>query len=843
MRNLKRVLSLVMMIALLAGLMVIGASAGYNDFTDKDKITHKTAVQTLVELNIIAGKEDGSYYDPQGILTRAEAAKLVTVVLNGGKAPVLGNPDYVSYKDTKDNWASAYIEFVTAKGIVAGDGQGNFLPNKTVTGSELAKMLLVAIGYDAKFEGLVGNSWAAKTDVLANQNGLYDGLDNLVTSDGLNRDDAAQIIYNVLTTHLVRYQSAGEDGAVGTVADKINATVLSRYFNTSEVVGIIEANDVFSIKKDGDEAASGKITLAVSEVNDVKDESDIPLTLKVDVSNDMVGKEVTVFVKNMGKTNEAIIGNVIPTENNNEISTMDSFKKYDDADDWMKDNGMKIANDAILVYNGVYDDAADIDDLYCSDCGLAGVERRLLDNDGDNKADIVFMVWKDLTQVKKIDTKNEKITFTSGTYDEEDVVAYKGMAKDDYVLFVEFGASDTVYVEKAATVEGKVNAANFNMANWKVTVTIDNKKYQLSAVDNETDLNDVNPGTIELTKSYVFYLDNAGNLIAVDDPIDGSKDYAYVVATDINSKLGSYTGSIKLVLADGSEVVYDVNLAASANKFDISGSTKDKEAMMAKRLGDLKGTIVTYTVNDSKEVVIDDPHQTTNIASYETAIRSNPGYDARIDGSTKMILANNSTVYFCVDGDDVTVVKGIKALPTSDGNDITRVAYTEKDGKYTAEAAVVDGSMKGDSSYAYLLPDVQVTDNDGSYLFTYEYVTADSATIKTVSSEDPTRVPGLWKMTADGDYFIFDTDDDMYLNQEITQVDSDGTMIVGGRSRNVADDVKIMDVTDTDAPAAATIADLEKGNIVSFVLDDDGLISQLFIVAEDSDAPIPTYPM
>ena len=69
MRNLKRALSLVMAMALIVGMMVVSASAASKDFTDKDEIRHTEAVNTMVALNVISGKEDGSYFDPTGIVT------------------------------------------------------------------------------------------------------------------------------------------------------------------------------------------------------------------------------------------------------------------------------------------------------------------------------------------------------------------------------------------------------------------------------------------------------------------------------------------------------------------------------------------------------------------------------------------------------------------------------------------------------------------------------------------------------------------------------------------------------------------------------------------------------
>ena len=94
MRNLKRTLSLALASVMLVGMMSVGASAvNASDFTDADEIVNKDAVSTMTALGIINGKEDGSYFDPTGNVTRAEMAKMLCVAINGGVDPVLGVKD------------------------------------------------------------------------------------------------------------------------------------------------------------------------------------------------------------------------------------------------------------------------------------------------------------------------------------------------------------------------------------------------------------------------------------------------------------------------------------------------------------------------------------------------------------------------------------------------------------------------------------------------------------------------------------------------------------------------------------------------------------------------------
>ena len=82
MRNLKRTLSLALAAIMLIGMMVVSASAaGFDDFSDKDEIVNKDAVSMLTTLGVINGKEDGSYFDPTGNVTRAEMAKILSTFI------------------------------------------------------------------------------------------------------------------------------------------------------------------------------------------------------------------------------------------------------------------------------------------------------------------------------------------------------------------------------------------------------------------------------------------------------------------------------------------------------------------------------------------------------------------------------------------------------------------------------------------------------------------------------------------------------------------------------------------------------------------------------------------
>ena len=281
MRNLKRTLSLALASVMLVGMMSVGASAvNASDFTDADEIVNKDAVSTMTALGIINGKEDGSYFDPTGNVTRAEMAKMLCVAINGGVDPVLGVKDTPTFTDIKGTWAESYIEYCAANGIIAGRGNNKFDPTGTVSATEAAKMLLGVLGYSAEKSGLVGNDWAINTNVLANQNGLYKKLSNLNANTLLTRDNAAQMIYNALDADMVELNAAGNyttsqysyTGTESVVTGTERVWVLTIKENNCTDSGIKAAVDalsgsVYNSRSDADETVK---EVAGAEFNKVK---------------------------------------------------------------------------------------------------------------------------------------------------------------------------------------------------------------------------------------------------------------------------------------------------------------------------------------------------------------------------------------------------------------------------------------------------------------------------------------------------------------------------------------------------------------------------------------------
>ena len=161
MSTMKKILSLTLALAML---MSVSVFAGFADAAEIDKDA-KAAVELLAAVKILNGipQEDGTVdFAPTATIKRAEAAKMIYVLRNGGVDDGAATwKAAVSFADCEGHWAAGYIAYCETYGIINGRTETVFDPEAPVTGIELAKMLLTVAGYKGDVEGYTGNGWVA----------------------------------------------------------------------------------------------------------------------------------------------------------------------------------------------------------------------------------------------------------------------------------------------------------------------------------------------------------------------------------------------------------------------------------------------------------------------------------------------------------------------------------------------------------------------------------------------------------------------------------------------------------------------------------------------------------
>ncbi|SCJ83610.1 S-layer protein [uncultured Clostridium sp.] len=664
----------------------------------------------LVELNVINGKDDGSF-DPEGIVTRAEMAKMICVVLNGGKDPSLGNVSNYTYTDTVGHWAAAYIEYCTTLGIVAGDGTGKFNPSNTVTGAEAAKMLLVALGFKSEIEGFTGANWAVNVNVRANQKGLFDEL-SINPSEGLTRDNAAQMVWNALDAGVVSYDyTLITDGSSitssPTLIDNESKTLLTDKFKVAKLEGVIVANENATSTGTAVEKEDVTVLLLTSDDAGSKQDEGDTITLKTATAANLLGKSVTMFAKDWKNgAYQTVLGNPV-VSSDNMIATISESSDADDVKDALKDAGIKEVSKAVLVQNFIR--ATDKDDKELTISGMAdvakltgnGIEVTVISNDNDNKADFVIVTKMIAGKVSAYNAKGNDgdgyITVSALTdiakadqiagAEFADVKGSEDLAKDDIVLYYRVG--DTFYAEKADSV-------NVTVTSTKGSDTIKDGKntYKASALSSkyDDDNNTVLTTAVEPDDEVTLYLDNFGYVVYTD-AVTAADEYMFITGSDASVKDGFESLTIKGVLSDGTEVTASVNKLDSkklSTAFD--GKTEDQAQEM------VNNKIVTYTKTGEKyNITVKDNTKITQIEKNK----------ASLGGAT----ANSKTIFVIGDkNDNYKVYTGISNVPDVTSSSLYCYA---KSGVAKFVVALNATTSDGDTNGIYILGKTASAKKDG----------------------------------------------------------------------------------------------------------------------------------
>lgn len=205
MKNFKKVLALVLVLASLLGLATMaGAATEYKD-ADKINADYTEAIKVLDLIETMQGYPDGNF-KPTATITREEAAKVIAIFDNKDADISTYYTSINPFTDEKGRWGESYVGYGYRAGIIAGMNATTYAPTANVTGTQFLKMALVTLGYDQEKEGFVGTSWAVNVLALAKKIGLIDDLaDGWKPEKDLTREEAAQILLNALNAETVEY--------------------------------------------------------------------------------------------------------------------------------------------------------------------------------------------------------------------------------------------------------------------------------------------------------------------------------------------------------------------------------------------------------------------------------------------------------------------------------------------------------------------------------------------------------------------------------------------------------------------------------------------------------------
>ena len=742
MRNLKRVLSLALASVMLLGMMVIGAGAADKtaaDLTDMDKVTNKEAVSVMVDLGIIEGKPDGSFAPTEGV-DRATMAKLITYVLMGDVDAGIFEGTSTDLTDIDTSWAEGYIKYCYANGIISGDGQGHFFPTQGVTVVQAAKMLLVALGYDAEASKYQNNSmWSVNIMKDAQVAGLLNGVSGSA-NDTLTRDGAAQMIFNTLNAKTVTPKFQYDMGV----------QYLSEYVVSSTTLGY-QTYGMVKVSATVKGIEDGKAELSPASVGDNK----LSITNTLPATPDMVGNVVNLYVKGTldsdGKLTKAekLISTSLVIGANNVLGTSTDGTSLEDLTKKLSTNKKFIAElDSEVSYflNGTSTTAEEAQAAI-----KVGTVVELIDADSNGKADLVKLTHKSvktLTNDVKTKTENDVLMVyvpgvTADYVNAKTVSGYEGLVKNDVVLTVTIGG--VTYIEKAASVEGVVTGIKDK------TYKVDGVYYAESGlVSNAMEGYTAN----DFKNTYTFYLDNGNNIVkavkVTEETVTKTAvvlEYGQISSTAIGS---SFVAQAQLLFEDGTVEVVEMS--------KLNGTTLTLENFTTTTNSVGKGVFVDYSVDKNGKYELTKVSTSGDIEvtdlTKNTAIKTNT---AKFDGTN---VANGNTIFLVQKGtgSDVTYTayKGIANVPGVAKEDMQGGQVVSKNGVATYVYIKAD-KFTGDvaaAKYAYILnKDAYevVSDGNNGLDYVYSAIVDGVKTTLTVDSTDYVKVNGLVTyVTTDG---------------------------------------------------------------------------------------------
>ncbi len=559
----KKVLSLVLVIAMVLSSMSFAFAAKFEDVADND---YEKAINTLAALKVIDGYDDGTF-KPEKTITRAEMAKLMVQLLGYGDL-VAGSKS--NFTDTQGHWADPYIALAAGKGLVLGTGDGKFTPDRTVSYDEVLTMLVRGLGYTDDCNEVKG-TWPSNFKVKAAELGITKNVK--VNSTGADRGGVAQAMFNALEAKIVTVDS---DKNVKDVVDGKGKTkqLLSRIAELDE--NYVVSSDLFDPSNKN--YAGNYVDLAPymyqslevylnddDEVVYIKDSNSLVIEGAVDeVTASADGKTVTVAV-------EVADGSI------KKVNFTTNKTTAEDA--------LKVAVDASVFENRAARTTATY--AYLEDTESIKIVANEAEDKSNGKIEeneVDGFVLETQTSVIRVEEEysagdltldgltlptnsNNKVDFTKiivkGEADSlEDIKA------DDVV--VEYLAEDdefTTLVVTRNTVEGTVTRQG------GTDVYVDGTKYKLSETSGAVSAPAVNDEGI-------FYLDHNGKIVDFDGEGEGATDYAIVIGAEagtISQKFGKKSiedyPQIKVVTQDGDEVVYDLLIKLNSSS-QVSSSVK-----------------------------------------------------------------------------------------------------------------------------------------------------------------------------------------------------------------------------------------------------------------------------
>lgn len=727
MRNFKRLLSVILAMALVFTTMAVSA-----DFSDvsSDKAYYQS-VSLLNAFGIINGYDDGTF-GPENDVTRAEfSAMLMRALASGG----LGSSDPAGMPFTDlggATWAISDIRTAYDLKIVNGTSATTFAPLDKVTYEQALKMIVCALNYNFEAEQIQKASpeqpWYYGYMQVAVSLKLTNGIS---VSYGVpaKRWEIAQMIYNALDVEMLeKIEMSG-----GVMYQKNGKTLLGDKLGYTKAKGEVYADGTNTISPDGKAARDG-----YALIYDFGDSKTYTIAKGTVSLSGLLGKEGEYYYKTDDVGEKTLVAFI--ASGSGDHVTMDAddisgvtgtaasgftISYYPSATATKLYTAKTVANPVVSV-NGVV-----ISSPKASDIMIEAGTVELISNGGDYSK--INIESYETYVVKSVNTTDKYIVDINRTSADGNTL-YIDESDGNYVINMKNSSGSSVSLSNLAQYNVlSVRKGTGASGRQSLDITVSNTSVSGAVKSIDTLDRKINiAGTSYSISNYlVKYGSSIINNVAVGDTykcyLDKNGKIAYMMKTTSSSTYLGYiaaaeadkSGNVKIALISSKVTSIGSPYLVTASKVKIDGescSSKDEILSALARGASAKDTsgnvisnidgngnaysqLVKYTVNSSGEI---NAIETAYLAAGEDASDENlfQGYYVAKSSGNKMTYKSTSYDFIGASNNDKFRINSstqVFIVPTdrSDYDSYGKKTWSYfKDGKsYVVEPYNVTGSL------------------------------------------------------------------------------------------------------------------------------------------------------
>ena len=749
---------------LLSSTMVLGMLVMGSSAASYTDVTSEENVEAIEVLKAVGVMtgDENGNFNPDKAVTRNEMAVVMANLLN---------LDYEYYTGAKTSftdvpeWAAKYVAACQANGIIAGYSNTIFGGNDNVTAAQAALMMMKALGY-FQYQGDFENDWQLATVKQASKIDLYDGI-NAGATTAMTRNEIAQLVLNTLEADMVEF-----NGTVGTDITTSDGTTIT--------IGYRAQYDPYASVKGDYTAASGYTRDGYLQLAEELFGSDLRKTTG---TSDVFERPSTSWtynksgvVKNVGTfADKPVLTYTEAVELGTIYTELGLSANKAAANVTFHVDGAAEAS----PYTGYTISKGDKTEI-----GGNGVLTEVFVNDITNDVTVTMTntYAGEVTSVRAAtSTKDANITVTplnttrGGNFETEDFKV------DDIVYYTYSNKAGDVGVQSVVKAEQITGELTGYTAGKSVVVDGTTYKFNAAAVISTSELAGAINNDVTLT------LDQYGYVLDVDVSATSTN---YAVVLKYSDATTWEDAKAELLFTDGTTKV--VNLSGNVTKLAGGKLTE--------------GDIVSYTINNKDKYVLTVLNDATTQASATTMVTKGNATMTAIDGITAV---NGKTIFLIAtkSGSDTvyTSYTGIANVPTvSVSAASTEVGVYAKNGSVATvvyiNATEAGSSVTGSSdNVVFVLGDSSVArsyDSVKGYYYTYNAIV--NGEITTIESATQHTTFGMYNtITEDGNGVVTLSNTTGITNGNGTGKEANGSITLNGTVLSYADDCQVFYI-DTD---------------------------------------------